>query len=106
MGMMPPVVLDEIFNLQRRVSDQAIDHISDELDAFRCAISKVDDNDLAVTIHFGRSLNGMPEVKGEIRIDRLAKNFEIAGSCEGTMLPISGDWEMIIEYLRQLTDPQ
>ena len=104
--MMPPVILKEIFNLQHRVSDQAIDYISDELNIFRCVISEIEDNDLAVTINFGRSLNGMPKVNGVIRIDRLSKRFEIVGCCEGTMLPICGNWDVIIEYLRQLTNPQ
>lgn len=103
---MQSVILDEIFNLQHRVSDQAIDYISDELDSFRCTISEVEDNDVAVTISFGRSLNGMSKVVGEIRIDRLRKQFEIVGRCEGTMLPACGSWDVIIEYLRQLTNPQ
>ena len=103
---MSSVILDEIFNLQHRVSDQAIDYISDELDVFRCSISEVNDNDVAVTIHFGRSLNGMSKVEGEIRVDRLTKTFEIVGNCEGVMLPACGNWDMVIEYLRQLTNPQ
>ena len=104
--MLSKAVLDEIFNVKYRVSDQALDHISDELDKFRCTVSHIEDNDHAVTIYFGREMNGMPSVEGEIRIDRITGNFEIVGICGGFMLPIEGDWSVIIEYLRQLTNPQ
>lgn len=103
--MLSKAVLDEIFNVRFHVSDQAIDHISDELDKFRCTISHVEDNDLAVTIHFGRQMNGMPSVEGKIRIDRITGSFEIVGICGGYMMPIEGDWSTILEYLRQLTSP-
>lgn len=105
MDMLSPAVLIEIFNVKYRVSEQALDHISDELDQFRCTISRVEDNDLAVTIYFGRNMNGMPAVEGEIRIDRVNERFEIVGVCEGFMLPAHGDWSVILEYLRQLTCP-
>jgi len=105
MGMLSQTVLTEIFNVKYRVSEQALDHISDELDQFRCTISRIEDNDMAVTIYFGRNMNGMPAVEGEIRIDRVRKLFEIVGICEGWMLPAEGDWSVIIEYLRQLTAP-
>lgn len=105
MVMLSQAVLDEIFNVRYRVSEQALDHISDELDQFRCTVSHVEDNDLAVTIYFGRNMNGMPAVEGEIRIDRVNNQFEIVGVCEGFMLPVTGDWSVILEYLRQLTCP-
>jgi hypothetical protein len=104
--MMPSIILDEIFNLQLRISEPAIEYISDQLDSFRCTISSVDDHDVAITIRFGRSMSGLPDVEGEIRIDRFDKTFEVVGYCDGTMLPIKGDWELVIEYLRQLTDPK
>jgi hypothetical protein len=100
--MLSKVVLDEIFNVRYRVSDQAIDYIADELDRFRCVIFRVEDNDLAVTIYFGRSMNGVPAAEGEIRIDRVNRQFEIVGKCCGFMLPAEGDWFVIVEYLRQL----
>jgi hypothetical protein len=103
--MLSPVILKEIFTIKYRVSDQALDHISDELDQFRCVVSHIEDNDMAVTIHFQRDLNGLPAVKGEIRIDRMATNFQIVGACEGFMLPVEGDWSVILAYLRQLTCP-
>ena len=101
--MLSQAVLDEIFNVMYHVSEQALDHISDELDIFRCAISHIEDNDLAVTIYFGRQ--AMPSVEGEIRIDRITGKFEIVGVCGGFMMPIEGDWPVIFEYLRQLTSP-
>jgi len=101
--MLPQPVLDEIFNVKYRVSDQALEYISDELDKFRCTISRIEDNDLAVTIYFGR--NTIPSVDGEIRIDRIFKNFSITGICNGLILPMSGDWGTIIEYLNRLTCP-
>jgi len=101
--MLSSVVLNEIFNIKYRISDQAIEHISDELDKFRCVISRVDDNDLAITICFDRCINNLPIVEGEIRIDRVMNNFGIIGSCDGLMLPINGDWSMILTYLEQLT---
>lgn len=101
--MMPQVVFDEIFDLQHRISEQAIGYISDELDAFRCIITEVIDNDVAVTIYFGRSGTLL---EGEIRIDRLSQQFEIIGKYDSLILPISGDWDVVIEYLRQLTSLQ
>ena len=100
------IVLDEMFNVKFRVSEQALDFISDELDKYRCVISHVDDYDHAVVVHFGREMNGMPKVEGELRIDRIERNFEIVGTCEGLMLPVRGDWDMVTTYLRQLTCPQ
>lgn len=103
--MLSSIVLNEIFNIKYRISDQAIDHISDELDKFRCVISRVDDNDLAITIYFDRRIDNLPLVKGEIRIDRIMHDFGIIGFCDGLMLPAKGDWSMILTYLGQLTCP-
>jgi len=104
-SMLSQVILKEIFTVKYRVSEQALDHISDELDQFRCVVSRIEDNDLAVTIYFFRNMNGLPAVNGEIRIDRITRNFQIVGTCEGLMLPVEGDWSVILEYLRQLTCP-
>lgn len=100
--MLPQIVADEIFNLQHHISDQALDHIADELHLFGCVIDKVIDNDLAITIYF----NGPNNVEGEIRVDRLYKAFEIIGRSSELIMPVCGDWNMIVEYLRQLTTPQ
>lgn len=104
-GMLSQVILNEIFNIRYRVSEQALDHISDELDRFRCMVSRVEDHDLAVTIYFSRNMNGMPAVEGEIRIDRVTNTFWVVGICDGLMMPVEGDWSVILEYLRQLCFP-
>jgi hypothetical protein len=52
--------------------------------------------DLVIRIIFNRS-----EDHGELRIDRLGQFFEICMVVDGeTIMPISGDWDLILEYLQ------
>ncbi len=101
MYTLPQVVLDEIFNLEFKVSDQAIEYISDELDKFGCVISNSFDYDMSVIIMFYKQHDkSHPYLEGELRIDRIQRRFEICVKYgEETVLPAFGDWDLIIEYL-------
>lgn len=96
--------MDEIFNLNSMVSRIAIDFIQEELDKHQLDCTYVVDYDHSILIKFNRSLPKLSKVYGEIRIDRIKRNFTVCGYCDGYMLPTTGDWNCVLTYLDQLID--
>jgi len=103
---MHPVIYDEIFNIEHKVSEVALDFIRDELDKYQIDIAHIIDYDHTIVIKFSKNLDGLPIVYGEIRIDRIYKCFTITGYCQGFLLPAIGDWNDIEQYLYHLVNPQ
>lgn len=98
--MLPQLIADELFDLRHRPSDQAIDHLCDELHKFRLTVTHVDNYDLVIVINFT-----LPRGIGEIRLDRLTRMFEITAVNDNyTYLPRKGDWPMVEQCLSQLND--
>ena len=63
--------------------------------------TNISDYDTSIIIEFGK-IGDFP-IEGELRIDRLNKQFEICAFSQGnTFLPAYGDWHIIEEYLNQL----
>lgn len=83
----------------------AIAHICDEIEKYQLDISKIDNNDCAITFFFARTAKEpLPEVQGELRVDRIAGNFEITAKCGGwTVMPVHGPWEVIHDYLLDIS---
>ncbi len=99
MNILPRPILDEIFNLQFQISDIAIQHFVDELDDLGFVVTNYINHDAAVMLNF--SGEGMV---GELRIDRIRRCFDIIVKCEGAVvLPASGDWNLVVEYLQKVT---
>lgn len=95
-------IFNEIFNIEYKISRQAIDFILDEFDKYKIDIYDIIDYDHCVIIRFNRKLEGLPLVRGELRIDRIEKAFTISGYCDGYLLPAKGDWDMVVDYLHKL----
>jgi len=87
----------ELFDLQYQVSDIAIDHICDELIKHGCLVNHYVNYDASIIIYFNRN-----ELNGELRIDRINRQFDIVIGCDDEIImPVSGDWSLIDEYLRK-----
>lgn len=94
---LPQVVLDEIFDLRYKISEQAVEHLADQLDEFECVVVGYVDYDMSMVIAFKRR---DPPAEGELRIDRTQGDFEISIKRGDEMfLPRRGSWAMVIEYL-------
>jgi hypothetical protein len=73
----------------------AIDYICGKLEEFGFVVDTVQNLDVIIRITFKRS-----EDRGELRIDRMGKLFEICAVIGGeTIFPVSGNWELIADYL-------
>jgi hypothetical protein len=97
--MLPKTIQKEIFNLQFKISDMAVEFISDEFQKLNFHINRVIDNDLAVTFYAeGQNCTI------EMRIDRLAQKFQLSASKDGyTYMPVVGNWDRIMGCMQQLT---
>ena len=99
--MLPNQIIKELFTVKYKVSDIVVDHIIEELNRFNCIPTNISDYDTSIIIEFGK-IGDFP-IEGELRIDRLNKQFEICAFSQGnTFLPAYGDWHIIEEYLNQL----
>jgi len=97
--MIPQVLLDELFNLSSINNDIIIDHICNIIEDYGYNITLINNHDLAITIIFN-NIND----KCELRIDRLACRFELSAKHYGhTYIPMTGDWELILQCLNELS---
>lgn len=93
--MLPETVKSELFDIRHQVGDMALDFICGRLEEFGFVVDDIQNFDVVITIIFKRS-----EDLGEIRIDRMAKLFEINAVIGGeTIFPASGNWELVEEFL-------
>jgi hypothetical protein len=99
---MNPIIYRELFDLEYKVSRQAVDFILDEFDKYQIDAYDIIDYDHSVIIKFNRKLEGLPLVRGELRVDRIQKKFIISGYCDGYLLPARGNWDMVVDYLYKL----
>lgn len=98
--MLSAEVISELFRLTNHVNDILIEHITDELWAYRLKVIKVDNCDVYLYIDFV----GPNDIVGELRIDRFQKQFQISASDgNGVIMPASGDWSTIVKYLMALS---
>jgi len=98
--MLPEPISSALFDIRYKITDVVLDYICNAVEQFGYSIINVEDNDLAITIKFScKSTNG------ELRVDRLAKEFELTVKSSGFVyVPIRGDWGIIIEFLRELNN--
>jgi hypothetical protein len=97
-GSLPSPIHDEIFNIVYRPTDVALGHLTDDISARGFTIVDIIDRDLTIYLLFRRD-----DISGSIRIDRLAKLFQIeAKSAGGHYLPGCGNWDSIGTYLDNL----
>jgi len=97
--MLPHEIESELFYLKNRVSDTIIEYITDEFWKYRLRITCVDNCDVYVYFDF----EGPKNTKGELRIDRFQKTFEIsARNDDVVVLPVSGDWSVVLKFLTML----
>jgi len=99
MAALPNIISAELFNIQFRVSDVAIEHICSKIEEYQYVVGEVQNLDHAIYIDFGTGT-----AKGQLRIDRMAKSFEICVSADGiTVLPTSGSWSDVTAYLDEVS---
>lgn len=93
--MLPQSIKSELFNIRHQVSEMALDYICTKIEQFGFVIDEQENLDLIIRITFKRG-----EDYGELRIDRLAREFEICAVVDGeTIIPATGSWELVINYL-------
>jgi hypothetical protein len=100
--MLPNAIKKELFAIEYKINDIAIEYIIEELKKFNFEVSNILDCDASIIVDFEREIN---KTKGELRIDRIEQCFEISARIgDATFLPISGGWSIIEEYLSQLSE--
>ena len=98
MGGLPAAIYTELFDIWRASTDIAIDHIFDELESVGFISVGYTDFDHAVVINFKSLTNDA--IFGELRVDRIRKLFDISMMVDDkVVMPASGDWLLIKEYL-------
>lgn len=96
-------IYNEIFDMRYRINSTMLDFIKEELSMFDMDIFNICDYDHSIIIKYGRhATNHLLAVEGELRIDRITKKFYISGYCDGYLLPATGGWDTIIDYLHKL----
>jgi len=99
--MLPHVIKKELFAIEYKINDVAVEYIVEELKKFNFEVLGVFDYDASIIIDFERKSNN---TKGEFRVDRIKQCFEISARINDiTFLPASGDWDIINTYLQQLS---
>ncbi len=97
--MMPAIIYNELFDLTHPVSDITLSYIFDLLTASDLLISDYRNYDVMIIIAF---YNKEKDLIGELRINRMLKEFEICIQCGKVLiLPAHGDWDLVTEYLQK-----
>jgi hypothetical protein len=100
MVVLPSPVVDEIFDLRHKVTDIALEHLFDDIENHGISVKQHFNYDHAIVIILIRT--GDHPISGEIRIDRIRQIFDISLNVDGyVILPMSGDWGVILEYLQK-----
>lgn len=98
MNILAKSISDELFNLEHRANDIILNHLFDDVENQGFTISHYINYDHAIVIIFVDD-----NTEGEIRVDRVRKIFDISATCNSiTVMPISGDWDLILQYLQKL----
>jgi hypothetical protein len=93
--MLPQSIDSELFDIRHQVGEMALDYICTKIEQFGFVIDEQENLDLIVRIVFKSG-----EDYGELRIDRLAREFEICAVIDGeTIIPAVGSWELVMNYL-------
>lgn len=95
--MLPLIIAQDLFvNLQYHVGELTIEFLKDELYQYGYTVLEVRDYDMAVILEIRA-----PLVLGQIRVDRILKSFETTLMVgEELLLPLWGNWDEILSYLR------
>ena len=100
LASLPHPIQSEIFTLSSSVGDVVIDYLCGILENIGYTAVSVDNYDTSVIMHLSAA-----DIEAELRIDRILHRFEVVARCGGyTILPRSGDWGSILEYLTGLQD--
>ncbi len=104
MQELPMVVAHEIFDLRHKPNDIVLSHLFDDIENLGIQIRNHVDYDHAIVIVFHRP--GDHPIHGEIRVDRIRRIFDVSAKIDGAVvLPASGEWELVLEYLQKLVTP-
>jgi hypothetical protein len=104
MKELPKVVTHEIFDVRHKPSDVALSHLFDDIEDLDLRVRNYFNYDHAIVIVFYRP--GDHPIEGEIRVDRIRRIFDVVAKVDGAVvLPASGEWELVLEYLQKLTRP-
>lgn len=85
----------ELFSLNNRTNDVVLGYFIDELLKYGLNVYEICDCDVYIYLDFIGD-----NTHGELKIDRFRKEFSISSVHNGyTIIPVSGDWPMILKYL-------
>lgn len=84
-----------------------MDHIYDALSRYGCIPSDTQNFDTSIIVYFTRPRDAVfPLLDGELRIDRIYRNFEISAKFgDEIILPIVGQWEKVEAFLQKILCP-
>lgn len=95
------LLLHEIFDLSTKPTAIAIEQLCDDIDTLGFVVKDFDNYDHALVVRFARQSDR--PVEGELRVDRIRQVFDIVALSNGSLiLPASGDWDLVIDYLTSL----
>lgn len=100
MYMIPAHIIQELFDVRFRPSEIALDSIVDGLLDLGFSTTSYYNCDLFVYIDII-----CEDIEGELRIDRLHKNFQLnikSKTNSFVILPITGSWDIICKHLELL----
>jgi hypothetical protein len=102
MDTLPLVIDEEIFDLRHRISEMALNHLTEDLDGLGLTITGYEDMDHALILTASHN-----DFKTEIRVDRIRCCFDVQTTApHGLFMPASGNWFAVMEYLQvTLADP-
>jgi len=98
--MLPQPISQALFDVRYKPTDVVLEYLCNAIEGLSYTISDIDNCDLAVTIKFGNT-----STIGELRVDRLAQDFELTVRHKDfTFLPIRADWDAIINAIRKVSN--
>ena len=106
--MLPKPIIVDLFDVEYRPSQVAIDHVADIIEGFGFSVSHINNYDIRVWFNFGMADS---ELDGKLIVDRMDRTFEIfaeAGEITYTALKTKefGQVEKFLQLLEEdISDP-
>jgi hypothetical protein len=102
MPLPKPVIVD-LFDVEYRPSQVAIDHVADLIEGFGFRVSDINDYDIRVWFNFGMVNRGLD---GKLIVDRMTRTFEIFAEDGGITYTAlkTKDFDQIEKFLQLLEE--
>ena len=102
MPLPKPIIVD-LFDIEYRPSNVAIDHIGDVIESFGFSVDSIDNYDIKLWFNW-KQLTENKAINGKLIIDRMNRIYEIAASSDNVIYTplITKNFDLVEEFLRLL----